>query len=131
MNKNAPDFKVNPNGTPAARLDLKTKNIEPARAAKPGEIPVIDISCLLSKDKNKMRSTAEQIRSACERIGFFYIVNHGVAQKVVDDAFTESKRFFDQSESFKQHLLFDKNDHGYKGPRTTTKGFGTSPSRSG
>ena len=43
---------------------------------------------------------------ACERIGFFYIVNHGVSQKVVDDAFRESKRFFDQSESLKQRLLF-------------------------
>ncbi len=116
MTTNTPNFKVNPNGSPATKLKAETKEIDSARAANPNEIPIIDISCLLTKNKKEMESTASQIKSACERTGFFYIVNHGVSQKVVDDAFIASKYFFDQTESFKQKLLFDKNDHGYKGP---------------
>jgi isopenicillin N synthase-like dioxygenase len=116
MNNESSSFKVNPDGSPACEIENRIEDIEPARTARCGEIPVIDISCLFTNNVSEMRSTADQIRSACERIGFFYIVNHGVPQKVVDNAFEASRRFFDQSESFKQQLLFDANDRGYKGP---------------
>ena len=116
MNNDSSSFKVNPDGLPAGEKEIGIKDIEPARAARRGEIPVIDISCLFTNDVSEMRSTADQIKSACERIGFFYIVNHGVPQQIVDNAFEESRRFFDQSETFKQRLLFDSNDRGYKGP---------------
>lgn len=116
MPKTPNNFKVNPTGTPATNLKPEPKKFQPARPARLDEIPIINISCLQSKNKTEMLATANQIRQACERIGFFYIVNHGVPQKVVDKAFTESKRFFNQPDSIKQSLLFDENDHGYKGP---------------
>ncbi|MCP4877600.1 MAG: isopenicillin N synthase family oxygenase [Gammaproteobacteria bacterium] len=116
MNNDSSNFKINPDESPSGEVEIEIKDIEPARAARQGEIPVIDISCLFANDKNEMRSIADQTRSACERIGFFYIVNHGVSQKIVDDVYEESRRFFNQSESFKQRLLFDDNDRGYKGP---------------
>ena len=116
MNNDSPNFKINPDGALPGEVEIENREIEPARGARRGEIPVIDISCLFTNDQNEMRSSADQIRSACERIGFFYIVNHGVTQKTVDNVFEESRRFFEQSASFKKRLLFDDNDRGYKGP---------------
>ena len=116
MTADSSHFKINPKGSPASELEIEIREIEPARQAKSGEIPVIDVSALFDNDKAGMQAAAIQIREACERIGFFYIVNHGVDQRVIDNVFRESKRFFSQPDSFKQRILFDKNDHGYKGP---------------
>ena len=113
-------FKVDPEGPPPGETEIDVGDIEPARAARPGEIPLIDVSCLRSGDNDEMRAAAECIRSACERIGFFYIVDHGVPREVVDAVFVQARRFFDQSDSFKQKLLFDANDRGYKGPGNIT-----------
>ena len=114
MNNDSSRFKVDPDD--AAREEVEISEIEPARAARRGEIPLIDVSCLFRKDRDAMESCAGQIGSACERIGFFYITNHGVSAKTVDDALAQSRRFFDQPKSFKRRLLFDQNDRGYKGP---------------
>lgn len=116
MNEGPTDFRIDPDGLPSGTAESEAGDIEPAREARPGEIPVIDVSCLSAKDSNAMESAAGQIGSACERIGFFYIVNHGVPQQVIDDVFEHSRRFFDQPQSFKRRLLFDANDRGYKGP---------------
>ena len=40
------------------------------------EIPVIDISSLIN-GKNPL-NVASQIGDACEKVGFFYIKNHGI-----------------------------------------------------
>ncbi|MCU1763174.1 isopenicillin N synthase family oxygenase [Pseudomonas sp. 14P_8.1_Bac3] len=56
------------------------------------EIPVIDIGPLLSGENPAL--VASQIGEACEKIGFFYIKNHGVGQQLIDSMYTLSKRFF-------------------------------------
>lgn len=113
-------FKVDPDGSPSGEVELDGGDIEPARAARPGEIPVIDVSCLHGGDGAAMRVAAEGIASACERIGFFYIVEHGVDWRSVEAVFAEARRFFDQPDAFKKRLLFDANDRGYKGPGNIT-----------
>jgi isopenicillin N synthase-like dioxygenase len=116
MSGESPSFKVDPDGIPSAQLDVDLEDIEPARAAKPGEIPVIDVACLYAGHGKGMKSAAREIAEACERIGFFYIVNHAIGPRVVADAFEQARRFFAQPQDFKQRLLFDDNDRGYKGP---------------
>jgi isopenicillin N synthase-like dioxygenase len=56
------------------------------------EIPVIDISPLI-KGENPLL-VASQIGEACEKVGFFYIKNHGVEQQLIDEMYTLTKRFF-------------------------------------
>lgn len=109
-------YKVDPDGLPAGELEFDTRDIEPARDAEPDEIPLIDISSLFSGDPAGRHTAAAQLGAACERIGFFYIVGHGLRQEIVAAAFDETRRFFDQPDAFKQRLLFDANDRGYKGP---------------
>ena len=116
MNDNPSRFKVDPDGLPARELDFETREIVPARAPKRGEIPLVDVSCLSSDGPGAKRDAAAQIAAACERIGFFYITGHGLRQEIIDGAFREARRLFAQPDDYKQRLLFDANDRGYKGP---------------
>ncbi|GLT49146.1 hypothetical protein SLA2020_227240 [Shorea laevis] len=52
------------------------------------KLPVIDLS---SPDRV---STADSIRQACMEHGFFYVVNHGVEEELLNRVFLESKKFF-------------------------------------
>jgi isopenicillin N synthase-like dioxygenase len=71
------------------------------------EIPVIDISGIFSDELANRKAVAGQIREAAHRIGFFYIVGHGVEQHFVDQTFAEAKRFFDLSEERKLEVTTD------------------------
>ena len=63
------------------------------RAATPQEVPILDLTPLVTG--GDITPLAGQLRHACETIGFFYVRDHGVPQKVVDDVFDATKRFFD------------------------------------
>ena len=39
-------------------------------------IPVIDVARIYSDKLEDRQAVAEQIREACHRIGFFYVINH-------------------------------------------------------
>ncbi|KAL4566257.1 hypothetical protein LXL04_030370 [Taraxacum kok-saghyz] len=52
------------------------------------QLPVIDIS---SSDRI---STANSIRQACIEYGFFYLINHGISEELLQTVFDESKKFF-------------------------------------
>ncbi|MFT5113910.1 MAG: isopenicillin N synthase-like dioxygenase [Parasphingorhabdus sp.] len=120
MSNKSPSFKVVPANGPLTKARPEAVEIEPARLAKNGEIPVIDVSCLQTGDEALMRIAADQIRSACERIGFFYIVNHGVRKEVIHNAFEQSREFFNQAEKTKQDLQFNSINRGYKAPGNIT-----------
>src|SRR5207237_1583848 len=47
----------------------------------------------LNKDK-PLGALAEELRRACETIGFFYVANHGVPRNVVDGVFAATQRYF-------------------------------------
>lgn len=57
------------------------------------EIPVIDVSGLAGAPAER-KAVAAQMREAAERIGFFYVTNHGVPQDLVDRVFATSRSFF-------------------------------------
>lgn len=59
------------------------------------EIPIIDIGGIFTDDLETRKAVAKKVREACHRIGFFYIVNHGIEQDLIDNTFAEAKRFFD------------------------------------
>jgi hypothetical protein len=71
------------------------------------EIPVIDISGIYSEDLESRKAVAEKVREAAHRIGFFYIVNHGIDPKHAENTFEQAKRFFAQSEGKKMEVCTD------------------------
>ncbi|PWA58900.1 2-oxoglutarate (2OG) and Fe(II)-dependent oxygenase superfamily protein [Artemisia annua] len=53
-------------------------------------LPVIDLS---SSSEDRI-STAHSIRQACTDYGFFYLINHGVDEQLLQNVFEQSRLFF-------------------------------------
>ncbi|KAJ9538333.1 hypothetical protein OSB04_031066 [Centaurea solstitialis] len=85
-------------------------------------LPLIDLS---SSDRI---STATCIRQACMDYGFFYLINHGLDDQLLENVFDESKKFFSLPLEEKMKLAL-KGDLGFSplyaenlDPSTTRKG---------
>ncbi|KAF9162635.1 hypothetical protein DFQ26_003388 [Actinomortierella ambigua] len=81
------------------------------------QIPVIDLS-LFQTDPEEC---ARQIGVASLGIGFFYLMNHGVDQDMIDRVFAQSEKYFAQDlpEKLKYPI---KNNNGYT-PFLSERGF--------
>lgn len=86
-------------------VDEASKIATTPRAATREELPVLDLGPLLRGEP--LDALAKQLRHVCETIGFFYIINHGVPQKVVDDVFAATKRFFALPEEKRLEIKLD------------------------
>ncbi|NIA69277.1 isopenicillin N synthase family oxygenase [Pelagibius litoralis] len=73
------------------------------------EIPVIDFADFLTGDLAQRRAVARRIGTACRDIGFFYLVNHGIAPALMTRTFAEAKRFFDQPLDAKMSIDIEKS----------------------
>lgn len=84
-----------------------------ARSIDVQEIPVIDMSGLGSADAAARMEVAARMREAAERIGFFYVSNHGVPQAQVDAIFDTSRRFFALPPERKAGVLINEIHRGW------------------
>src|SRR5262245_49976930 len=93
-----------------------------SRADAPADlekIPSIDLGPFLAGEPGALDRTAAELREAMERIGFFYIVNHGVQRSVIDGAFQALKDFFGQAAEEKLRVRADGGMTGYLPPKST------------
>lgn len=58
----------------------------PPRDCTAQEIPVINLAPLYSSRLEDRKGLASEIRTAASNTGFFYIKNHGIDEKTIDDA---------------------------------------------
>ena len=73
-------------------------------------IPVIDLSAAA----HSQTSVVEQIAFACSEWGFFQVLNHGVAKKLIERVWHETHRFFGLPREAKLKILRSKeNPRGY------------------
>src|SRR5215470_7124207 len=70
-------------------------------ASMSNAVPVIDLSQYFAGGQQGKAAVAAAIAEACERIGFFKIAGHGVAQAMIDEAFAAAGAFFAQPVSVK------------------------------
>jgi isopenicillin N synthase-like dioxygenase len=82
----------------------------PAAAAK---VPVIDFGPYFAGQPGALGQLAEQLGYACKNIGFFYALNHGVPQEIVDRAFAASWQFHALPLEQKLKLRLNQNNIGY------------------
>ena len=79
----------------AATYDLPELNLETTFGGigktKQRDVPRIDMSDF----ENRKDEIADQLWSASTEIGFFQLVNHGIPQAQIDEAFDMTARFFD------------------------------------
>ncbi|CAF3470874.1 unnamed protein product [Rotaria socialis] len=86
------------------------------------KIPVVDISQLLvesSFNEESKLDVSRAIRHACETVGFFQIVGHGIDPQIFDSLIEEVRRFFNQTSEEKQEYAVNKwnskNKNVYRG----------------
>ncbi|KAL1908767.1 hypothetical protein Sste5344_005339 [Sporothrix stenoceras] len=100
----------------------------PTRPATADEIPVIDLEDMWfyssrstvmlnsrgTPDAAKKR-IATAIRKAATGAGFFYVSNHGIPDRVTDEAVSQAKRFFQQplANKMRVHSRSDPLGNGY------------------
>ncbi|KIJ62983.1 hypothetical protein HYDPIDRAFT_114132 [Hydnomerulius pinastri MD-312] len=79
-------------------------------------IPLIDFGNLLTATPEEKHSLALQIREACVSVGFFYVKNHGLPAKCVDDLLVALNEYFSLPEETKLKLRWRtlENFKGYK-----------------
>jgi isopenicillin N synthase-like dioxygenase len=87
-------------------------------------IPLIDLE--RSEGEERIQTVAQQIRSACQQIGFFAIVNHGVNITSIQNAWEASRDFFDLSLEEKQRSLSENTTeypYGYEHSENLAIGY--------
>lgn len=75
-----------------------------AVSAETQEIPVLDLGPYRAGVAGACAALGGQMRDALERIGFYFIENHGVDQALVDAVFAQAQRFHAQSLAAKMAL---------------------------
>ncbi|GAW24260.1 hypothetical protein ANO14919_138430 [Xylariales sp. No.14919] len=58
-------------------------------------IPVVDLGSWPGGSAADRERIASELTDACRRVGFVYVVNHGVPPALLDEAFAWSRRLFD------------------------------------
>src|SRR5580704_17866896 len=94
-------------------------------AAAASQIPVIDLGPYFAGEQAAMERLAPQVRHACENIGFFYALNHGVDEALIDRAFAASRRFHALPMAEKLALRLNENNIGYLPVNASVQGAST------
>src|SRR5262245_18932896 len=76
-------------------------------------IPVIDIEPYRKGVPGARESVAAELRHALEQVGFFVMVGHGVPQSLIDQTFSEARRFHDLPMAAKMALKMNEHNNGY------------------
>src|SRR3978361_828512 len=86
-------------------------------------IPCIDLAPSFSPQGRE--GVAAQIRQACETIGFFTIIGHGVPDSVVADLQAEARAFsaLPEAEKLRVPQPSSRNSRGYMPPKQRALGY--------
>ena len=76
-------------------------------------IPVLDLADYMRGDPAAPEMLAAELRDALENIGFFYIVNHGVSQDLIDSTFEANREFHAMPLEQKMAVEINKSLIGY------------------
>lgn len=77
------------------------------------EIPILDLASYLAGDAGAEKRLAEELRHAQENVGFYYVINHGVAPEAVSEAFATVAEFFALPLEEKLKIQVQNNMLGY------------------
>jgi isopenicillin N synthase-like dioxygenase len=89
------------------------------------KIPVIDFGPLFAGEPGALARVAREVGYACENIGFFYALNHGVPEALIDRAFAASRHFHALPLEEKLELRLNENNIGYLPINASVQGAST------
>src|SRR5438876_11395935 len=88
-------------------------------------IPVIDYGPYFAGASGALQRVAAEVARACENVGFFYALNHGVPDELIDRAFAASRRFHALPLAQKLALKLNENNIGYLPLNASVQGAST------
>jgi isopenicillin N synthase-like dioxygenase len=91
---------------------FKQHEVRDHRAAV-SQIPVIDYGPYFVGEPGALERVADEVAHACENVGFFYALNHGVPDELIDRAFAASRRFHSLPLGEKLAVKLNENNIGY------------------
>lgn len=99
-------------GVPGRRRVLTGKAAKPTFSA----VPKIDFRRIYSDKLEDRQELAKEVGAACRDVGFFYAVNHGVDEAVLEDTFEAVKKYFDLPTEVKMETHNQKTEkfRGYE-----------------
>lgn len=106
-------------------MHLFKENAPADMDAAVARIPVIDFGPYFAGGARALERLGAEVRRACETVGFFYILNHGVPEALVDGAFAQSKRFHALPLDEKRKLKLDAYNIGYLEINTSQQSHST------
>ncbi|KAG5554418.1 hypothetical protein RHGRI_012072 [Rhododendron griersonianum] len=95
-------------------------------AASQFSVPIIDFEGI-DQGSAQRAGIIKKVRDACEKLGFFQVVNHGIAKYVMDDMIDGVRRFHEQDTEVKKGFYsrdvtrkfrYNSNFDLYTGPAT-------------
>ncbi len=86
------------------------------------EIPILDVGPYLAGEPGALAKLAAEIRHASTKIGFYFIVNHGMAQDAVDRSFDASRKFFALPAEKKMKIRMNEHQCGWQPPKEAIHG---------
>lgn len=76
-------------------------------------VPIINLEPFLRDAPEGKKAVAREIARACEEIGFFVIVGHGVPKELIRDTYTVTRDFFDLPDAEKRATPLNEFSAGY------------------
>ena len=83
------------------------------------DLPIIDLGKYLESGRTDHGNLPEEVKNACENIGFFFVVNHGVSDDLLARIFEQTETFHSLPMEEKSKLTINMNQRGYIAPKAT------------
>ena len=86
-------------------------------------IPTIDISSIVNEGLNSDKSikTINKIKKACQNIGFFQVVKHGISKKNIKNICNVGNKFFNSPDKNKRKRSFNNYERKFFTTHTNYK----------
>ncbi|KAF7837349.1 flavanone 3-dioxygenase 2-like [Senna tora] len=82
---------------PSTYISLKEPHHAEVADELSAQIPVIDLSLLLSDDPQLHAQAVQDLARACEEWGFFMVINHGIPESLMDEVMSLTEKFHNMS----------------------------------
>jgi len=91
------------------RAESESWDTSKIEKAKPGDIPIIDLQPYFEHPcETTLNELAEKLHEVSTKVGFFYIKGHGIASELIDQTFSEIKRFHSLPLAEKMKIQMDR-----------------------
>ncbi len=90
---------------------------------KDGIMPIIDVGAYFRGEPGALETVAAELRYACEQVGFYFLVGHGITDDLINGTFEAARRFHGQPMEEKLAVKVKEGTIGYlpmKGSITRT-----------